>query len=221
MNSMTRVYNLKDPAFEDERWVSDERFVYIGRPGQGLAGEWGNPFNRKDHLTNIRNYRSWLEAQLLEDQSWRRRFIGLWGYGLMCFCAPKSCHGDVMVEKLDKLVRRKRVLVTGGREYDDGARMAAVLTALQPRIIIHGAARGADSLAQDWAVATNTSVASFPADWRGLGIKAGGMRNLQMLVEGKPDLVVAFPGGGGTEDMRRQARQNGVPVVTVTREWLP
>jgi predicted Rossmann-fold nucleotide-binding protein len=33
-----------------------------------------------------------------------------------------------------------------------------------------------------------------------------------MLSEGKPDLVIAFPGGRGTADMIRQAKEAGVPV---------
>jgi hypothetical protein len=32
------------------------------------------------------------------------------------------------------------------------------------------------------------------------------------LDEGKPDLVVAFPGGGGTKDMVRRAVKAGVPI---------
>jgi hypothetical protein len=36
-----------------------------------------------------------------------------------------------------------------------------------------------------------------------------------MLDEGKPDLVLAFPGGRGTANMMRQARERGVRVVEV------
>lgn len=36
-----------------------------------------------------------------------------------------------------------------------------------------------------------------------------------MLQEGKPDLVVAFPGGRGTAHMTRIAQEAGVPVVVV------
>jgi hypothetical protein len=39
---------------------------------------------------------------------------------------------------------------------------------------------------------------------------------LQMLDEGKPDLVIAFPGGGGTADMMRRARAAGVEVLEVS-----
>jgi hypothetical protein len=36
-----------------------------------------------------------------------------------------------------------------------------------------------------------------------------------MLTEGKPELVVAFPGGRGTAHMMRIAREAGVEVVEV------
>lgn len=44
------------------------------------------------------------------------------------------------------------------------------------------------------------------------GKAAGPIRNQRMLDEGKPDLVVAFPGGRGTADMVRRAKAAGVPV---------
>jgi hypothetical protein len=53
----------------------------------------------------------------------------------------------------------------------------------------------------------------YMADWDGLGRKAGPIRNQRMLDEGKPDLVIAFPGGRGTADMVRRAREAGVEVV--------
>ena len=36
-----------------------------------------------------------------------------------------------------------------------------------------------------------------------------------MLDEGKPDLVIAFPGGRGTADMVRKANRAGVKVVEI------
>jgi hypothetical protein len=36
-----------------------------------------------------------------------------------------------------------------------------------------------------------------------------------MLDEGKPDLVIAFPGGRGTADMVKKARRAGVEVVEI------
>jgi hypothetical protein len=48
--------------------------------------------------------------------------------------------------------------------------------------------------------------------WNKCGIGAGYFRNVQMLEEGKPDLVVAFLGGKGTAMMVKIARAAGVEV---------
>ena len=109
-----------------------------------------------------------------------------------------------------------RVLVCGGRDYDNTERVCDVLAGLRPSLVIHGAARGADSLAGLWARMSGVDVAEFPANWDKHGKAAGHIRNAQMLTEGKPDVVVAFPGGRGTEDMKRRARAAGVEVREVS-----
>ena len=73
--------------------------------------------------------------------------------------------------------------------------------------IISGKASGVDSVAIDWAVVNWCQRLEFEADWVKYGRAAGPIRNQRMLVEGKPDLVVAFPGGSGTENMKRIAKQ--------------
>jgi len=110
---------------------------------------------------------------------------------------------------------KRRVLVCGGRDYSDAEYMALVLKAADPGVIIHGAAKGADTLAGKWAHDHGVPVEEFPADWEKHGLQAGPLRNLQMLTEGKPDLVIAFPGGKGTAHMRKVARAHDVQVVTV------
>lgn len=53
-----------------------------------------------------------------------------------------------------------RVLVCGGRDYDDRARVFAELDALQPiRMVIHGNARGADALAHQWGLSRRVQAA--------------------------------------------------------------
>lgn len=54
---------------------------------------------------------------------------------------------------------------------------------------------------------------TFRANSRKHGRAAGPIRNQQMLDEGKPHLVVAFPGGTGTADMVRRAQAAGVLVL--------
>ena len=82
--------------------------------------------------------------------------------------------------------------------------------------IISGMARGADSVAVDWAVVNWCKVHEYPARWKEYGKRAGILRNKQMLEEGKPDVVIAFPGGKGTANMIKIAEEAGVRVVRVT-----
>ena len=53
----------------------------------------------------------------------------------------------------------------------------------------------------------------YPAEWGKYGRGADYKRNIQMLKEGDPDLVLAFPGGRGTENMIAEAKKAGVPVI--------
>src|SRR3990167_3474340 len=72
--------------------------------------------------------------------------------------------------------------------------------------IISGMAEGVDTLAVDWAVVNWCRWHEYPALWEVHGKAAGAIRNKQMLDEGKPDIVIAFPGGRGTENMKSLAR---------------
>jgi hypothetical protein len=80
---------------------------------------------------------------------------------------------------------------------------------------VTGGANGADHSAEDWAIDNGIVRRVFPADWDKHKRAAGPIRNKQMLVEGKPDLVLAFPGGKGTRNMVAQARSAGVDVIEV------
>lgn len=109
-----------------------------------------------------------------------------------------------------------RILVCGGRDFAHRIACFAALERLHRQrgidLLIHGDATGADELAGEWAEAEGIPVRRFPADWKALGKKAGPFRNAQMLVEGQPDGVVAFPGGSGTANMVNLARRAGVKV---------
>jgi len=113
-----------------------------------------------------------------------------------------------------------RVLVCGGRDYSNAKRMAEVLGGWfaegRLSVIIHGEAPGADSLAAEWASECGVVTAAFPADWDRHGRAAGPIRNQRMIDEGKPDVVIAFPGGRGTADMVKRAKAAGVMVITVS-----
>jgi len=95
INFMTTVVNIK----------TDEYDVLISRPSK-----WGNPYTHiKDKNTQaefivssrkeaIDKYREYIlnSPDLLND------LHELKGKRLGCFCKPKSCHGDILVELIEK-----------------------------------------------------------------------------------------------------------------------
>lgn len=105
-----------------------------------------------------------------------------------------------------------RVLVCGGRDYNDLTQLFWALDNIQPSVIINGGALGADALARRYAEKRGIELETYQADWQAYGKAAGPIRNRKMLNDGKPDLVVAFPGGRGTADMVRRAQVAGVAV---------
>lgn len=116
-----------------------------------------------------------------------------------------------------------KILVCGGRDFCDRDLMSRTLAPYKPRHInspsehkiIQGGARGADRMAREWAETFRVPYREFPANWDRDGKAAGPIRNQRMIDEGKPDLVIAFPGGSGTADMVRRARRAKIRVEMV------
>lgn len=110
-----------------------------------------------------------------------------------------------------------RVLVCGGRNYRDMKSVFASLDGLDPvpSLIVHGGATGADSCAGEWARKRGVVCRVYHADWHKHGRAAGPIRNQKMLDCGKPEMVMAFPGGVGTADMVRRAKAAGVKVTEI------
>ena len=112
-----------------------------------------------------------------------------------------------------------RVLVCGGRTYSNSLALTNALDTFHLRTpithLIHGAARGADSLAATWAHSRSIPTTAFPADWARHGRSAGHIRNAQMLSEGNPAHVIAFPGGPGTAGMISLTRKANIPLTLI------
>jgi hypothetical protein len=91
----TRVVHCKKETYD----------IYVGRPSK-----WGNPFTHLNDATQakfkvgsrkeaIDAYREWItkgDGQYLLDD-----LDELEGKILGCWCAPKSCHADVLVELIE------------------------------------------------------------------------------------------------------------------------
>lgn len=107
-------------------------------------------------------------------------------------------------------------LVTGGREYRDRESVNHFLDAEHAKRrfthVITGGAAGADLLAHEWALSRGVQTVQCVANWAKHGKAAGPLRNAAMAALG-PDIVYAFPGSTGTEDMVTRAMEAGIRVV--------
>ncbi|MEK0324671.1 MAG: DUF2493 domain-containing protein [Nitrosopumilus sp.] len=109
-----------------------------------------------------------------------------------------------------------RVIVAGGRDFEDYAMLRACLEfTLEPDDeIVSGTAKGADTLGERYAKEYDVPLHKFPAEWERHGKAAGPIRNRQMAEYG--DKLVAFLTenklAGGTKDMIIEALKKGLEV---------
>ena len=88
----TKVVNLRRDPYD----------VYIGRAGRGEDGYFGNPFTVGEHRkAALARFRFYFKDRLKNDAEFCGRVDALRGKTLGCFCKPKPCHGDVIVEYLE------------------------------------------------------------------------------------------------------------------------
>ena len=113
-----------------------------------------------------------------------------------------------------------KILICGGRDYKDQKTVDKAMDHAVRHInpdditVISGHARGADQIGEAWAKSRDLSLDLYPAKWETYGKSAGFKRNIQML-DTKPDMVVAFPGGKGTAHTVRNAKERGIDVMEV------
>ena len=95
-SKLTKVVHCKKEPYD----------VYIGRPSK-----WGNPFTHLDDSTQaqfkvgsrkeaIEAYRKWITQG--DGQHLLKDLHELRGKTLACWCKPKSCHGDILVDLVNK-----------------------------------------------------------------------------------------------------------------------
>jgi hypothetical protein len=121
-----------------------------------------------------------------------------------------------------------RVLICGDRNWEDYELIEAEIRNLLRRLgddeeltVIHGCARGADSLAGQASKSLKVDhIEEYPALWETYGRGAGPIRNQQMLKEGRPTQVIAFHDdlehSRGTRDMVRRAERADIPVRVIS-----
>ena len=85
-----------------------------------------------------------------------------------------------------------RLAIIGGRDFTNYSLITKLLENYKSKItlVISGAAKGADSLGEKWAIDNNIETLIFPADWDKFGKAAGYIRNEDIIKN--CDLCVAF-----------------------------
>lgn len=117
------------------------------------------------------------------------------------------------------------VVITGGRDYqftkEDRDWLDNVHKTHHLEMVIQGGAEGADKCAAVWAHDNGIPCVTFHANWTGEGKSAGPKRNTRMLrylTTLSNPIVIAFPGGKGTANCVRQARELDLEVCCVEED---
>jgi len=120
------------------------------------------------------------------------------------------------------------VCITGGRDYNDYNTVCRALAHVRRHsvpnghwtrmVLVVGGAKGADTLAEQWARRNGIAYLRVPAEWDELGKAAGHLRNEEMLSWVPIKLLIAFPGGRGTAHAVKTAQSMGIQVYRPDRD---
>lgn len=115
---------------------------------------------------------------------------------------------------------KEKILICGSRDWTDTQEIFEIIDSLPSgSIVITGAARGADRIAEKLAKEKGLVVESYPANWDKFGKRAGYLRNIEMLDQ-NPDRVYAFPLGEskGTNHTIKESIKRGIPTIVYGEE---
>jgi len=110
-----------------------------------------------------------------------------------------------------------RTIIAGSRSIADieAVRAAMLSCPWRPTAVLSGAARGVDTLGEQWACEQGIPVERHPADWEGLGRRAGLARNESMAAMAEALVAVWDGQSTGTRHMIETARARGLRVHVV------
>ena len=111
-----RVANIRPQYNNLKEWMKDVNNVYIGRgcilviDGIRYPKEnsiWANPYKINDSTGITRNdvlekYRTYIIQKIENNYELKQKLLQLKGKILGCWCKPDGCHGDILVELIDK-----------------------------------------------------------------------------------------------------------------------
>lgn len=107
-----------------------------------------------------------------------------------------------------------RTIIAGGRFITDVALVEKAIRECgwEPTVILSGAARGVDSIAENWATRNGIPLELYPADWNTYNRAAGPKRNKEMAQKAEALIAVWDGTSRGTKNMIDTARKLGLRV---------
>lgn len=111
-----------------------------------------------------------------------------------------------------------RIAITGGRDYTNWVCLTEQMDAhfsWDDQLLVGDCPTGADLMARCWAEGREIPMALYEAEWEKYGLRAGPLRNEEMIVGGSAELLLAFPGGKGTASATGIARRAGIEIIVV------
>jgi hypothetical protein len=96
LSKKTKVVNLYKEPYD----------IYIGRPGKGVSGYFGNPIPLRpgdSRGSTLDRFREYFFTRLEQDPEFKAHIMTLKGKTLGCFCHPNPCHGDIIADYLNNL----------------------------------------------------------------------------------------------------------------------
>jgi YspA, cpYpsA-related SLOG family len=111
------------------------------------------------------------------------------------------------------------LVVVGGSQNYASARLAAKLDRIHAerriRVLAQTGRRGAEAVARAWAEANGVALATLPNLWPGPPWRRHQRANNRVLLDLRPDLVVAAGGSWPGYDLVCQARERNIPTLVV------
>ncbi len=93
-------------------FYKDEFDVYIGRAGHNQDGYFGNPIsltNENERPKCVSEYKTYFYDRIANDSEFKSRIEALRNKRIACFCAPKLCHGMIIVEYLENISPNEQI----------------------------------------------------------------------------------------------------------------
>lgn len=236
-----RIFNIKNILAKSRGsalMLADHfgnNYLYCGWGNKRLGLEsspLANPYTEKSNARRgrirvanrdeaVEMYRVWLWERICADD---QEVLGelskvMPTTALICWCAPKRCHCEVISRAAAWCNQRKRVIVFGSRSFNDYETLAHKLDCILANwldvTIISGCAKGPDQLGEKYATENGYELIRIPAQWDVYGKKAGFLRNGEMLAVATH--AVGFWDGQskGTADMIAKVKRQGLPLRVI------